>query len=261
MDSKRRAANADGWNAGTLSDFRRPKEAMTLLVEAAIVEPSEVRATTEEASCMDPERKNHLVALPSLGPAEMTDADLVLAVVEGDKAALRAVWDRYITAVRSTLRSCLGRDSAVDDLAQEVFLSFYRSASRIRDPSALRPYLLGAAAKLASAEIRSRTRRNRWYRLFHWSSMAGRTTHGPDVDERDALRSLRDVLSKVSDRERQAFVLRYVEDLTPMEVAQALGIPKGTAKRAISEGRRRVMLRAQKEPALAQYLLSGEERL
>jgi RNA polymerase sigma-70 factor (ECF subfamily) len=210
---------------------------------------------------MDPERKKHLTMVPSPSAAEMPDAALVLAVVDGDKAALRVVWDRHIMAVRSTLRSCLGRDSAIDDLAQEVFLSFYRSASRIRDPSALRPYLLGAAVKLASAEIRSRMRRNRWYRLFHSSSLAGRTAYGPDVDERDALRSLRDVLSKVSDRERQAFVLRYVEDLTPMEVAQALGIPKGTAKRAISEGRRRVMLRAQEEPALAHYLLSGEERL
>jgi RNA polymerase sigma-70 factor (ECF subfamily) len=209
---------------------------------------------------MDPERKKHLVAVPSPDAAEMTDAHLVLAVVEGDKAALRAVWDRYITVVRSTLRSCLGRDSAIDDLAQEVFLSFYRSAGRIRDPSALRPYLLGAAAKLASAEIRSRTRRNRWYRLFHWHSVAGRAARGPDVDERDALRSLREVLSRISDRERQAFVLRYVQDLTPTEVAQALGIPKGTAKRAISQGRRRVMLLAQKEPALAQYLLSREER-
>jgi RNA polymerase sigma-70 factor (ECF subfamily) len=234
---------------------------MMLLVEEMIVEPGAVRATTEETSSMDPERKSHLVAVPSPLPADMTDADLVSAVVEGNKAALRAVWNRYIAAVRSTLRSCLGRDSAVDDLAQEVFLSFYRSAGRIRDPSALRPYLLGAASKLASAEIRSRTRRSRWYHLFHWSSMAGRAARGLEVDERDALRSLRDVLSKVSDRERQAFVLRYVEDLTPMEVAQALGIPKGTAKRAISEGRRRVLLRARKEPALAEYLLSREERL
>ena len=250
MDSKRGVATADDWN-----------EAMTRLGERAIVEPGEVRATTEEMSRMDHERKNHLAAVRSPGPAQMTDTDLVLAVAEGDKTALRTVWDRHITSVRSTLRSCLGRDSAVDDLAQEVFLSFYRSAARIRDPSALRPYLLGAAAKLASGEIRSRMRRNRWYRLFHWSSSAGRAVRGPDVDERDALRSLRDVLSKIPDRERQAFVLRYVEDLTPTEVAQALGIPKGTAKRAISEGRRRVMARAQREPALAQYLAPGGERL
>jgi RNA polymerase sigma-70 factor (ECF subfamily) len=234
---------------------------MMRLVAETIVESRGVRATTEETSSMDPERKGHLVAMPSPFPAEMTDADLVSAVVEGNKTALRVVWDRHIAAVRSILRSCLGRDNAVDDLAQEVFLSFYRSAGRIRDPSSLRAYLLGTASKLASAEIRLRSRRRRWYHLFHWSSMAGRAARSPETDERDALRSLRDLLSKIPDRERHAFVLRYVEDLTPAEVAQALGIPKGTAKRAISEGRRRVLLRARKEPALAQYLFSREERL
>jgi RNA polymerase sigma-70 factor (ECF subfamily) len=229
-------------------------------IAQGIVEPSEVRATTEDTRFMDPGRKRHLVALPVPLPAEMTDADLVLAVVNGDKVALRAVWDRHCAPVRATLRSCLGHDDTIDDLAQEVFVSFYRSAGRLRDPSALRPYLLGTAVKLASAEIRARTRRNRLYRLFHWSAGAGRIAHSPDVDDRDALRSLREVLARVPDRERRAFLLRYVEDLTPMEVAQALGIPKGTAKRAISEGRRRVLLRAQTVPALVHYLRSSQER-
>jgi len=208
---------------------------------------------------MDPERKNSLISVPSPFGAHTTDADLIQAVVEGNKVALRAVWDRYITAVRTTLRSCLGNDPAVDDLAQEVFLTFYRSASRIRDRSALRAYFLGVATKLAFSEIRSRSRRTRWYRMFHWSLDRG--PRSPDVDERDALRSLHDVLARIPDRERQAFVLRYVQDLAPTEVARALGIPTGTAKRAISEGRRRVLLRAQKEPALVEYLRSSQERL
>jgi RNA polymerase sigma-70 factor, ECF subfamily len=210
---------------------------------------------------LDSEPKGRLVPVPSISVAEMTDADLVQAVVEGNKAALRAVWDRYIAPVRATLRSCLGSDHVVDDLAQEIFLSFYRSAGRIRDRSALRPYLLGAATKLASSEIRSRMRRNRWYRLFHWSSMDDVVNRSPDGEDRDAIRSLHEVLCRIPNRERQAFVLRYVQDLTPAEVAQALGIPKGTAKRAISEGRRRVLLRAQKEPALMDYLRSSQERV
>lgn len=208
---------------------------------------------------MDQERKSHLVAVPCARPSEMSDADLVAAVIVGDKAALRTVWERHITAVRATLRSCLGGDHAIEDLAQEVFLSFYRSAARLREPSALRPYLLGAAARMASSEMRARSRRTRWYRLFHWSSTMGQTGQGPDIDERDALRSLRDLLTRIPDRERQAFVLRYVQDLSPSEVAEALSLPKGTAKRAIAEGRRRVLARAQKEPALAEYLAPGEE--
>ena len=118
----------------------------------------------------DPERKGWLRPLASPFGAQTPDAELVRAVAEGNKAALHAVWNRYVGAVRATLRGCLGDDAAVDDLAQEVFLGFYRTAGRLREPSALRPYLTGAAANAASLEIRSRTRRRRWYRLFHWWS-------------------------------------------------------------------------------------------
>jgi RNA polymerase sigma-70 factor, ECF subfamily len=226
-----------------------------------IVEPQRAVPATEEAKHMDPERQSHLVSVPSPFSAEALDGELVQAVVEGNKVALRAVWDRYVAPVRATLRSLLGRDHMVDDLTQEVFLTFYRSARRIREPSALRSYLLGVAARLASCEIRSQTRRLRWYRMFHWSSVDGAGGRSSDVEDRDALRSLRNLLFRIPDRERQAFVLRYVQDLSPSEVAQAMGIPRGTAKRAISEGRRRVLLRAQKEPALVQYLRLSQERL
>jgi RNA polymerase sigma-70 factor, ECF subfamily len=205
------------------------------------------------------ESNYNLISLPSPATAKVSDGDLVQAVAAGNKAALRTVWDRYVASVRATLRSMLGSDHVIDDLVQEVFLSFYRSAGRIRDQAALRPYLLGVAVKLASTEIRSRTRRNRWHHLFYMSSVLGRDVWLPDVDERDAVRSLRGMLESIPDRERQAFVLRYVHDLASPEVAQAMGIPMGTAKRAISEGRRHVFLRAQTEPALVDYLRSGQE--
>ncbi len=209
----------------------------------------------------DPERKPRLVPLGSPYEVDTADADLVKAVSEGNKDALRAVWDRYVASVRATLRSCLGSDAAIEDLAQEVFLGFYRSAGRIREPSALRPYLLGSAANVASLEIRSRSRRRRWYAVYRLFRRVSRDAVGtPHVEERDALRSLHEVLARIPTRERNAFVLRYVQDLTPIEVAQALGIPVGTAKRAISQGRRRVLLRARNEPALMDYLRPSHER-
>ena len=205
--------------------------------------------------------KNNLIAMPWSPAAGMSDAELVQAVAEENRAALRTVWDRYLPAVHKTLYALLGNDQAIDDLVQEVFLTFYNSAGRIRDRGALRPYLLGVAAKLAVFEIRTRSRRSYWHRLFHGSSASGLGAVGPDVEGRDALRSLRAVLEKIPERERQAFVLRHVHDLSPAEVAEAMALPQGTAKRAISEGRRRVFLRAQKEPALAEYLRTGEEGL
>jgi RNA polymerase sigma-70 factor (ECF subfamily) len=220
-------------------------------------EAGSARPATEEVTMTGPERDRLVPSPPPYG-AEVSDAELVKAVAEGSTTALRAVWDRHITSVRSTLRSSLGSDPAIDDLVQEVFLSFHRSASSIRDPSALRAYLIGTAARAASLELRSRSRRGRWYRLFHWAIKD--VSSGPIVEERDALRSLHDVLTRIPARAREAFVLRYVQDLTPGGVAEALGMSEGSAKRAIAQGRRRVVFWARREPALAPYLKNFRER-
>jgi DNA-directed RNA polymerase specialized sigma24 family protein len=51
-----------------------------------------------------------------------------------------------------------------------------------------------------------------------------------------------------------AFELRYVMDLSPPEVALALGVSEARARRAITEGRRRVLELATCEPSLAPYV-------
>ncbi len=156
---------------------------------------------------VDPDCLNQPVPA-GLQPCEFrSDAELVKAVANGDEAALRAVWERHVTSVRATLRACIGRDSAIDDLTQEVFLSFFKSAARMREPGALRPYLLGIATRLAFFELRTRTRRKRWQRLLCLSFDQDDAVSLPDVEERDAIRELNQVLQSVPERECQAFIL------------------------------------------------------
>jgi RNA polymerase sigma-70 factor (ECF subfamily) len=181
------------------------------------------------------------------------DPELVAEVRRGSPHALRAVWERYAEAVRATLHSSLGGDPAIDDLTQEVFVSFFRRAAQLRDPSALRSYLMGSAVRLAAVEKRSRARRRRRLEVLA-SDPWGPGAQRPNVAGRDALRALRAILDSVSERPRMAFILRYVRDLPPPEVAVALGVSEATAKRAIAKGRERVRLLASREPALQSYL-------
>jgi len=67
-----------------------------------------------------------------------SDSELVAAVAQGDHAALEIIWNRYSSAVRSTLFSALGPDHSIEDLIQEVFISFFRCAGRVQNPSALK---------------------------------------------------------------------------------------------------------------------------
>jgi RNA polymerase sigma-70 factor (ECF subfamily) len=192
-----------------------------------------------------------IVAFPR---PRLTDAELVRAVAQGDHAALAAVWKRYADDVRGMIQSCLGADSATDDLVQDVFIGFYRNAGRLTSPSALRSYLLGIAARVCAFELRTRKRRFRWLGF----TKTGELPDGPAVESplesRDSLRALRRVLERIPELPRMAFVLRYAEDLSPEEVAIALGVSEARARRAITKGRKQVLALGRKEPALLRYL-------
>lgn len=184
----------------------------------------------------------------------LTDAELVAAVAQGDADALAAVWRRHAASVRATLYAALGPESAIDDLLQEVFTTFFRMAGRIQEPASLRAYLLGAAIRRATFERRTLGRRSRWLELFGRQRISEPAVQQPDVDGREAVRALQRVLDRVEERARMAFILRYVEGLPPREIALALETSEATAKRAIAKGRERVLLLASREPALADYL-------
>jgi len=203
-----------------------------------------------------PERRpGRVIALPR---APASDAELVSAVARGDQHALSRVWERYVADVRLAIRTSLGPDSALDDLVQEVFLAFFRNASRIENPQALRAYLIGIAIRSTAFEIRTRKRRSRWLRLTLTGTLPEASTESPEAP-RDALSVLRRVLERVPERPRMAFELRYVMALSPAEVAVALDVSEAKARRAITEARERVFDLAKREPSLAPYIRSLPE--
>jgi RNA polymerase sigma-70 factor (ECF subfamily) len=152
------------------------------------------------------------------------------------------------------LRACLGPDAAIDDVVQETFLALHRSLERVAEPDSLRAYLLGCATRLAAFEVRSRSRRFRWLRLTLTGDLPEPEPRRDSTDDRDALRILQGVLQELSADVRAAFVLRYVEDLSPRDVARALGVSESTAKRLAARARDRVLMLAAPHPELAIYL-------
>ena len=187
------------------------------------------------------------------------DSELVEAVARGDTAALGVAWDRYSHVVRAVLRSNLGVDAAVEDLLQEVFIAFLRGAAGLRDPSALRAYLVSVAVRLVLVELRRR-RVRRWVMLTPKGEVPEVPAAPSDVDGALALGSLRRLLELLPPRRRVAFVLRQVHGLEVTEVAAALRVSESTVKREVSRARSAIVARAKRsEPSLWEYIRRIEE--
>jgi len=202
----------------------------------------------------------HKQASVSPFPQErLGDSELVEAVARGDTRAVGVVWDRYSHVVRSVLRSNLGADNAIEDLLQEVFIAFIRGASDLRDPAALRAYLVSVAVRIVLVELRRR-RVRRWVTLSPKGELPELVSRPADLDGARAVRSLHRVLETLPPRRRVAFVMRQVQGLEIVEVAAALDVSESTVKREVVKARRAIVARAKRsEPSLWEYIRRIEE--
>jgi RNA polymerase sigma-70 factor (ECF subfamily) len=163
------------------------------------------------------------------------------------------VWDRYAPLVRGVLRGSLGPDHAIEDLLQDVFLAFLRSADTLRNGAALRGFLIGVAVRLVALELRRR-RVRKWVALSPSGSLPETPVAPRDVEGREALRALYRLLERMPDRRRLAFVLRHVQGCEILEVASSLGVSDSTAKREVARAEEQLQRQARHEPALAHYI-------
>jgi len=185
--------------------------------------------------------------------SDLDDAGLACAAMEGHAGAPAAVWQRYSSLVAGLLRRSLGPGADVEDQVQETFVQFFRDVKKLREPAALRAFLIGVATRVARSELRRR-RLRRWLMLTDSGALPDEAGTGADAEAREAVRRLYALLDRLDDRSRVVFVLRYVEGLELTEVAAVLGTSLATLKRNLAKVSARVHVMAAGDPLLAAYL-------
>jgi RNA polymerase sigma-70 factor (ECF subfamily) len=209
-------------------------------------------ATTELRLPGEPpaERGARVLLFPDSASAETDDVSLVGMLTGGDARAPRIVWQRFAPMVLRMLKRAFGPEYEVDDLAQEVFLVLFRRAHTIREPQAVRAFVIAITAHTIRYELR-RKAAVRWLRI---GEPAIARAADVDLDAREALNRLYLIVGRLSSNDRTAFVLRFMEGLDVAAVSQALGVSLATTKRRLTHAWKRVVLYAQRDAALVGYL-------
>ena len=186
------------------------------------------------------------------------DEDLVGALRAGDPEAPGALWARYSPSVGRVLAKALGPSLEIEDLTQEVFLRVFGRLPSLRDPSALRAFVLAVAMNVLKWELRRRWVGRR-IRLSGTGSLPDIESTSTDAEARHALRRCYRILDSLPTKERMAFVLRYMEGMTIDEVAAALAVSISTAKRWVNRGAAKVSEQVMGDPDLCGFF-AGERK-
>jgi RNA polymerase sigma-70 factor (sigma-E family) len=183
----------------------------------------------------DGRRLGHLVAAPSCEDAPREDApddagaDAARPDAPADEFIRQLHREHAVRLVRVALL-LVGDQPSAEDVVQEAFIGLYRGMGRLRDRDKALPYLRAAVVNGARSVLRSR-RRAALHRVPHeppvWSAEAA----AMDSEDR---RQLLAAVATLPHRMREVLALRYYLDLSDLQIADALGISRGTVSSTAS---------------------------
>ncbi|WP_250035659.1 sigma-70 family RNA polymerase sigma factor [Paractinoplanes maris] len=156
---------------------------------------------------------------------------LALAAREGDEAAL-AAFVRATQAEVWRFTAALVDPGSADDLTQETFLRAFKALAAFEARSSARTWLLGIARRTCADHLRTVIRRRR----LDARLAAEAWTASPSPDPAHRL-STADLLGRLGEERRTAFVLTQVLGLSYAEAAEIEDVPVGTIRSRVARAR------------------------
>lgn len=152
------------------------------------------------------------------------------ARTEHAAGGLEELYRRHVDDALRLAYLLTGDRSSAEDLVQDAFVKVLGRFHDLRNRDAFWWYLRRTIVNLSNSYFRRRRVERAWLERQRPDAAA---PHGPDLEERDRLRT---ALMTLRPEQRAAVVLRYLEDLSEADTAEALGRPIGTVKSMVSRG-------------------------
>ncbi len=170
------------------------------------------------------------------------DEKVVERCLQGDDAAWEMVVNQYARRIYNlTYRYTARRDEA-EDLTQEVFIRVYQNLKSFRSESgSFQNWIMRVGRNLVIDHYR-RTRR--YQQAAGTEEMENMNLKDDKIsspqriaEQSEAARFLSEGLQALSPELKEAIILRDLEGMPYLEIAELLGIPEGTVKSRINRAR------------------------
>jgi RNA polymerase sigma-70 factor (ECF subfamily) len=194
---------------------------------------------------------------PSLSTEPVREAhaeDLHSRIVGDEPGWQKDAFEEFHGLVQRLLLKALGPGADVDELVDDVFLSFFESAWRIRESAKVKSYLVSITMNRIRREIRRRKRQALVRRLMGQQVEVDQRAGSDDPKAKAALIQLHKILEELGANERSAFLLKNLEGLPLAEIAEVLAISESTALRWTRRATEHVMKRVGRNALLCDYV-------
>jgi RNA polymerase sigma-70 factor (ECF subfamily) len=168
--------------------------------------------------------------------ARWDDATLVVRALEGDPFAENAIFRQHAPYLVNLATRLTRRVTDADDVVQETFLVAFRKLDALKDPEALRPWLI----RILVSQVRKSFRIRKLRAFFGMDDGRDDATlnllavHDARPDMRAELKEIDTVLQRTPPEWRTTWMLHRVEGMSIHETARAVDRSISTVKRYVN---------------------------
>jgi RNA polymerase sigma-70 factor, ECF subfamily len=174
-------------------------------------------------------------AMPAPSPSDPTASFNRLKA--GDHQAFDALYRAYHPSLCAFANSIVRDRTAGEDIVQDVFVTIWGNRKTLATPTTPRAYLYAAVRNRALNHVRNRSVGDAWQESERQDAETPRSTQpsaDDDLDARELHEQLEAALNRLSPRSKIAATLRWYEQMTYAEIAEAMGISEKSVENQLS---------------------------
>jgi RNA polymerase sigma-70 factor (ECF subfamily) len=172
--------------------------------------------------------------------SQMTDAEIMLRAGAGDDASFEFLAAKYRRPIVSFMYRLVHNQAIAEELAQEVFLRVYRARESYRAEARFTTWLYRIASNMAINHARD-TKSERSSSSVYLDQADEETGTTPDVPDlrpladqdmlrQERMRSIREQVMALPDRQRMAVVMHKYQDMDYKQIGAVLKLSESATK-------------------------------
>jgi len=161
---------------------------------------------------------------------------MIAAVLAGDPAAERTLYETHVDRVYRLAYRMTGDDTLAQDCTQDTFVRVFDRLAEFRGDAALSTWIHAVATSVILNSLRTVKRLRGREMPEEAAANVGHTPNGEPL----LRRRLEEAIGALPHKLRMVFVMHDVEGYTHEEIGGALGVPVGTSKAQLFRARARL---------------------
>ncbi|MGZ3630516.1 MAG: bifunctional nuclease domain-containing protein [Ktedonobacteraceae bacterium] len=175
---------------------------------------------------------------------QITDAELVAKVRLGDKEAFGLLIERYQQMVGHITKKMIADEWVARELAQEAILQAYLSLNQLKDATRFKSWLYGITLNICRRYLHDQKMDMLSLEFIIGGVRSDTITNFDDTvdpqsiaEAHDLHRLVLDAINELSEKDKEATLLFYYEQLTLQEIAALAGVSVGAIKGRLHRAR------------------------